>query len=212
MSILDERELTDDERVAIADEPRPGVWIERDPDGDGRALSQIQTDALIVSELYRHASAVGLYPIVGPRVRCDLPPRVITEAAVTALEQRGGIHSDPLVRLLAFRAWGDRDRRWRKRDTAKALGAHEMNPIDAYRRAYGMTGLAVYSQPWKRCTLFDAARGDGTAVAELPDRVVDETDGVERQSDGTFLVFGAAFAERLLDVFDELDVKLSATE
>ena len=26
--------------------------------------------------------------------------------------QRGGIDSDPLVRLLAWRAWGDRDRQW----------------------------------------------------------------------------------------------------
>ncbi len=26
--------------------------------------------------------------------------------------QRGGIDSDPLVRLLAYRAWGDRDRQW----------------------------------------------------------------------------------------------------
>ena len=29
-----------------------------------------------------------------------------------ATRQRGGIASDPLVRLLAFRAWGDRDRHW----------------------------------------------------------------------------------------------------
>jgi hypothetical protein len=31
---------------------------------------------------------------------------------VVARRQRGGIDSDPLVRLLAFRAWGDRDRYW----------------------------------------------------------------------------------------------------
>ena len=34
---------------------------------------------------------------------------------VCATRQRGGIDSDPMVRLLAYRAWGDRDRTWFER-------------------------------------------------------------------------------------------------
>lgn len=143
MSILAERELTDEERAAIADEPRPGVWIEEDrifatinnqniisqrtgraippirPSfdvrGDGRVLTQDEADQLIATELYFTTAAPGFDPsnaelldIVGEPmdvVIMDVPVR-------SARQQRGGIHSDPLVRLLAFRAWGERDRRW----------------------------------------------------------------------------------------------------
>lgn len=64
MTLLDERELTAEERAAIADEPRPGVWIEEhvilaaeqndgkpiaQQVGDGRALDQAQTDSAIAA-------------------------------------------------------------------------------------------------------------------------------------------------------------------
>ena len=64
MGPLDELRLTDAEREAVADKPRPGVR----------------------------------YVGVGGHV-----------------EQRGGIHSDPLVRLLAYRKWANRDRAWFER-------------------------------------------------------------------------------------------------
>lgn len=130
MTILDERELTDEERAAIADEPRPGVWIEEGGGshignnggvsfttkiGDGRVLTQVQTDTLIACEIVsRHTTAAGgssslvaeLLKVVGA---CAV---VALERTIEARQQRGGIHSDPLVRMLAFRAWGDRDRTW----------------------------------------------------------------------------------------------------
>ena len=119
MSILGDHdhELTAEERAAIADEARPGVWIENGLDGDGRELTQDQTDALIGRELYRQCPSdqLGtLTSIAGPlrETRMEYPG---PHGAITALTQRGGIHSDPLVRLLAFRAWGDRDRRWFER-------------------------------------------------------------------------------------------------
>lgn len=139
MSLLEERELTDDERAAIADEARPGVWIEEhevfhtmrerpistrtgrpievkaeiERRGDGRAFTQDETDTLISSELHYaqilpNAEFEELRAIVGEPM--DV---VIMDVPVNrARQQRGGIHSDPLVRLLAFRAWGDRDRSW----------------------------------------------------------------------------------------------------
>lgn len=121
MSLLDERDLTGDERAAIADEPRPGVWIEEGGGshfgenggvsftttiGDGRTLSQHETDILIVTEMWNDLG------------RRDETRRLISQWLVPmtvggpahARHQRGGVHSDPLVRLFAYRTWGDRDR------------------------------------------------------------------------------------------------------
>jgi hypothetical protein len=117
-SLLDDREVTPDERAAIADEPRCGVWVQSVPNtshcaGDGRALDQAQTDVLIVNELHRcpeaYADQSALVAAVG------WPQKTMFSIGgfeKLAYSQRGGIHSDPLVRLLAFRAWGDRDRTW----------------------------------------------------------------------------------------------------
>ncbi len=124
-ALLDERELTADERQAIADESRPGVWIETfdmrqtyggpNEAGDGRTFTQEETDYLVVREIIRvsnHASDVWTELALWNRTvhvsYGDVEPKRIRPAE----SQRGGIHSDPLVRLLAYRAWGDRDRRW----------------------------------------------------------------------------------------------------
>jgi hypothetical protein len=110
------RDLLAAEREAIADEPRPGVWRQSvglfEPGakvpGDDRALTQDQTDCLIACELERrHDVHHSLLATWRRSVQMTLD-----RGGCTAREQRGGIHSDPLVRLLAYRAWGDRDRRW----------------------------------------------------------------------------------------------------
>jgi len=101
------------ERAAHDEEPRPGVWAV-EPSADLRALTQDETDILIRAELAswlplsspEHAE---VEQIIG-RPRClmlGVPPN-----RSQATQQRGGIDSDPLVRILAWRAWGDRDRRW----------------------------------------------------------------------------------------------------
>lgn len=165
MTVLDERELTDAERAAIADDPRTGVWIEDliDVDcgpggvraidvGDGRALTQHETDQLIALEI-----DTGCWSVVARVDHASTDAQVSTEVgqpellvaqalelaaitsvvgpvslgAVEAHRQRGGIHSDPLVRLLAFRVWGDRDRAWRPRDTRRAV---ELNRARASAR------------------------------------------------------------------------------
>jgi hypothetical protein len=134
-SLLDPTGDVAHERQVIADEPRPGSWF-GDDDADGRLLTQEETDQLIRCEL--HVAALGSAPpetipeltsIVGePRhVELAFEGRGVYRAS----KQRGGTDSDPLVRLLAFRAWGDRDRRWfldrgvKKGDPIAVIGASE---------------------------------------------------------------------------------------
>lgn len=102
---------------ALLDAPRPGSWF-GDPSADGRMLTQEQTDGLVRAELsrgglLRHAeelnAILGDWKSIALETHPDLHGDVFI---VRAHRQRGGIDSDPLVRLLAFRAWGDRDRRW----------------------------------------------------------------------------------------------------
>lgn len=104
MTILAERDLTDAEREAVADEPRPGfVRGFTDP------IPQHATDVLIACELRDALDAAGKDELMNLIGNAAHAVRVGPE---THWKQRGGIHSEPLVRLLAFRAWGDRDRKW----------------------------------------------------------------------------------------------------
>lgn len=122
----DRAALLEAERTAIADAERPGSWFGEDG-ADGRMLTQEATDMLIRDELWREVA-----PTTSPAEREELlgilgAPQVVllpsplrstrsdpdlTDRFHVANVQRGGIDSDPLVRLLAFRAWGHRDRRW----------------------------------------------------------------------------------------------------
>lgn len=128
MGILD-RHPTDAERDALNDEPRPGVWIQQLPNteigpGDGRELTQSETDALIACEIRsgmagklnvaEYDDLIGILQRFAPQGgmltmerhdTADIDQRM-------AYQQRGGIHSFPLLRLLAFRLWGERDRAW----------------------------------------------------------------------------------------------------
>lgn len=119
-SLLDPTGNDAAERAAIAEAERSGSWY-GDTGADGRMLSQDDTDILVRCELWNrmdlrvldekvHAEMTG---ICGPQHVLNLD----TDANGwkifhPATQQRGGIASDPLVRLLAFRAWGDRDLRW----------------------------------------------------------------------------------------------------
>lgn len=101
--VLVDRDLTPDERAAYDEPPRPGIWV-GDIGADGRALSQEETDALIRVRLVHHVDR--------REVRQLAPGSYMPVFHTLATRQRGGIDSDPMVRLLAYRAWGDRDRRW----------------------------------------------------------------------------------------------------
>ena len=105
--ILLDRPLTPEERAAHDEDPRSGVWA-RESGADLRLLTQEETDELIRSELALEASA--------PNERSEVQRMIGGSGAwlvnPPATKQRGGIDSDPLVRLLAYRAWGDRDRQW----------------------------------------------------------------------------------------------------
>ena len=114
-SLFDVRELTPEERAAYDDDPRPGVWT-AELGADLRVLTQDQTDALIRGELL-HVAAPAEREQVLAAVGGRYGLRPVRVAAARDLvrnitRQRGGIDSDPLVRLLAYRAWGNRDRRW----------------------------------------------------------------------------------------------------
>ena len=122
MSLLD-RDPSPQDLEAERDLPRPGVWA-GEQGADLRALTQDETDMLVRAELYSmavsteraaFASACGGQPGMA-QLEDRNPSRVSGGQCLTthvlARMQRGGIDSDPLVRVLARRAWGDRDRRW----------------------------------------------------------------------------------------------------
>jgi hypothetical protein len=109
--LFPDHDLTPDERAAHDEDPQSGSCF--GPDGaDSYLISQSDTDILIRVELWSQASPdarAQLEALIGvPRWR----PGWITDPMVPTTYQRGGIDSDPLVRMLAYRAWGDRDRRW----------------------------------------------------------------------------------------------------
>jgi hypothetical protein len=193
MTILDERPLTDAERAAIADEPRPGVWVQNDRSfpGDGRALSQHETDRLIVGELHRMPDQFGqaeLVAVVGWPVAIKFDT---DKGKQHAFEQRGGLHSDPLVRLLAFRAWGDRDRAWQKRETARTIGASralDRDLLDRIRATYCFESIAATGAEY-------TAQRDGRQARATVNRRADDR---------------RVLLEVVLDCFDELDAKLAA--
>ena len=120
---------TDEERAAVREAARLGTWW-GDDGADGRRLTQRETDVLGRYQLVDHL--VGFHPrmkgtprdidmdslakIVGREQdlqRLRLPETAASVGGV-ASQQRGGLDSDPLVRLLAWRVWGERDVSWFK--------------------------------------------------------------------------------------------------
>lgn len=140
------------ELAAISDEPRPGVWIEDFTEidfgpggvraidtGDGRTLTQHETDQLIALELCE-----GLVTETARRELAAIANWEIRSAIdlgdARARRQRGGVHSEPVLRLAAFRAWGDRDRAWQPHDTEDALALARARA--AWRSSSGLDGDA----------------------------------------------------------------------
>lgn len=137
--------LPPDEQSAHDDPPRRGVWIHparegsRFTVGDGRFLSQTETNTLIVTELLATAGA-EICEII--RHHVGEPPRLefINDegTAVRATAQRGGLHDDPLVRTLAHSVWRDRDRDWwtvsgQMVGLCLTLAPCDPTPIDGHR-------------------------------------------------------------------------------
>lgn len=143
------------ERAAHDEDPRPGVWA-GEPSADLRALTQDETDILIRTELaswlpLSSPERAEVEQIIGRprRLMVGVPPN-----RSPAAQQRGGIDSDPLVRLLAWRAWGDRDRRWfeergvRKGDKVTRLPGRAQSVVAAAWSGDGVIGIAAHdAQP-----------------------------------------------------------------
>lgn len=113
-SIID-RDPSPEDFEAEHDAPRQGVWA-GEPGADLRLLSQDETDRLIRMELVASASAAEVMDVLAATGgRVEMPPWPDDDPVRpfhSARMQRGGIDSDPLVRILARRAWGDRDWQW----------------------------------------------------------------------------------------------------
>lgn len=116
MTSLLDRAPTPEDLEAERETPRSGLWAGENG-ADLRKLTQEETDLLIRHELWVMAkteegdavlAACGgsAEVLLGVTLDRDGP------IPVHASRQRGGIDSDPLVRILARRTWGDRDRRW----------------------------------------------------------------------------------------------------
>jgi hypothetical protein len=76
--------------------------------GDGRSLSQDDTDQLIVVEVHHAILPVSMD--VMQALWRSLPwPKLTNPDIWLAAAQRGGISSQPLARAVAMALWGDRD-------------------------------------------------------------------------------------------------------
>lgn len=92
------------------------TWADRDGRslGDLRKLNQSETDSLIVMELRARCLPSELEDLkrLWPTLIEVVHYLENKNAPWWFEEQRGGIHSDPLIRVLAFRTWGRRDIQW----------------------------------------------------------------------------------------------------
>lgn len=79
--------------------------------GDGRLLTQEQTDALIQIGIHRAIAPVhGIRMVRALESVCRWPTfHSLSDGMLDACGQRGGAHTDHQVRALALALWGDRD-------------------------------------------------------------------------------------------------------
>lgn len=160
------------------DAARPGVWAGED-DADLRALTQDQTDALIRGELIRSAPAAERAALVrayGEPREVAVPASSPAGTTATCHVQRGGLDSDPRVRTLARRAWGDRDARWfALRGVRKGEGVMggPLTPISLARRHQMYDGRAL--QDGRPGDVIEVDYGlIGTARVTVGDRLREE--------------------------------------
>lgn len=106
----DGRALSPDEQAAIDMVENAGVFA-RFTITENRPLDQHETNCMIADEVH-----VAIYQRDGARAATASLGIIgpwINKVPKHWGHQRGGIHSDPLVRLFAYRCWNDRDRFWK---------------------------------------------------------------------------------------------------
>lgn len=142
--------MTPDEIAARDDEPRPGVWLQQereDYDGTGAPLDQVQTDHLIAYELLCRLRG-DEFDEVADLGRALVPLRVPSPLGpALASQQRGGIHSEPAIRVLAFQTWGDRDRRWGEIKSGTELFVDDHGGVVTYRRTPQDQAVGTATEP-----------------------------------------------------------------
>jgi hypothetical protein len=165
-----DRDPTPEDTEAEHDEPRPGVWAGEDG-ADLRRLTQDETDALIRAELWQTAMPLeDLTAAVGSPSGLRLQtPRASALGGIrmsVATTQRGGIDSDPLVRVLARRAWGDRDRQWFELRGVRRGEAVRTVPIPGPPRSGSSVVLAWPGERSFGVAQYDAAPGERVHVSD----------------------------------------------
>jgi hypothetical protein len=157
---------------------RPGVWAGEDG-ADLRKLTQEQTDALIRVELIRSAPVAERAALIrdyGEPGEVMVPSSKPAGMSVTCHVQRGGIDSDPRVRSLARRAWGDRDARWfvlRGVRKGEGVMGGPLSPISLARRHQMYDGRAL--QDGRPGDVIEVDYGPiGTAWVTVGDRLREE--------------------------------------
>ena len=127
---------------------RPGVWAGEEG-ADVRKLTQVQTDALIRGELIRGAPAAERAALIrdyGEPREVVVPSSKPAGTSAVCHVQRGGLDSDPRVRALARRAWGDRDEQWfalRGVRTGEGVMGGPLSPVSPARRHQLYDGRAL---------------------------------------------------------------------
>jgi hypothetical protein len=127
---------------------RPGVWAGEDG-ADLRKLTQAQTDALIRGELIRSAPAAERAALIrdfGEPREVVMPSSKPAGTSAACHVQRGGLDSDPRVRALAHRAWGDRDAQWfglRGVHKGEGVMGGPLTPVSPARRHQMYDGRAL---------------------------------------------------------------------
>ncbi len=167
-----DRDPTPEDLEAERDQPRPGVWA-GERGADLRALTQDETDALIRFDLADRAlrgGAVEYREVLGAiGASEDRPARPVDFGRLPrrlASMQRGGIDSDPLVRVLARRAWGERDRRWFELRGVRKGEAVRTVPIPGPPRSGSSVVLACPGERSFGVAQYDAAPGERVHVSD----------------------------------------------
>lgn len=148
--LLASRAFTDEERAAHDAAPRPGwCWHLL------RQLTQDETDVRIRRALLALAAPEDrdeLARLVGP-----IPARELGERMAM---QYGGLDSDPLLRVLALRAWGQRDMLF-----SFERGIRRDDPVQLLEGAESLVSCAQLYNPVLGTAMGDAGPGAWIEIA-----------------------------------------------
>jgi hypothetical protein len=157
LGLLDYEQFSDEAREYAKRPPMPGLAYVNGPSPE--RLTQDETDALILCDLYTRLTAIEqaeLCALQGPpmAIKIHVRARIGARHYRLATEQRNGLHSDPLIRALAYVAWGMRDMWW------LSIGAPRLTQLLCAHHATLEAGSAIASGARVTIDLDGVARAD----------------------------------------------------